>query len=291
VSLAKRGRLKEAAVAGENIRPELEERPDLAFILTNIKNVIRDKCFSGDYQGVIDDTIELKVVFGPDAISVDIAFLLAVSLAEIGRKEEANILGSRLIREFEVKPDLVFLHNLLIEWQLDLGNKEMVLQIYRELMDHMDEIMEEYQAGDVTEGLLKNLIDQRIQRENEARRVYEEEALIWARELIEAERYEEAIRRINELGDDQDMSLEMKELRDLAIEGFINQERDRAAAYLLRGRQTTDPAKKKEFFLLSYNRLRALTEQYPQSSLIETLNEDIERVETELDKLENAVEY
>jgi hypothetical protein len=291
VSLAKRGRLKEAAVAGENIRPELEERPDLAFILTNIKNVIRDKCFSGDYQGVIDDTIELKVVFGPDAISVDIAFLLAVSLAEIGRKEEANILGSRLIREFEVKPDLVFLHNLLIEWQLDLGNKEMVLQIYRELMDHMDEIMEEYQAGDVTEGLLKNLIDQRIQRENEARRVYEEEALIWARELIEAERYEEAIRRINELGDDQDMSLEMIELRDLAIEGFINQERDRAAAYLLRGRQTTDPAKKKEFFLLSYNRLRALTEQYPQSSLIETLNEDIERVETELDKLENAVEY
>jgi hypothetical protein len=291
VSLAKRGRLEDAAVAGEDIRLELEERPDLAFILTNIKDAIRDKCFSGDYQGVIDDAIELKVVFGPDAISVDIGFLLAVSLAEIGMKEEANILGSRLIREFEAKPDLAFLHDLLIEWQLDLGNKEMVLQIYRELTDHMDKIMEEYQTDNVTEGLLKSLIDQRIHRENEARRVYEEEALIWARDLIEAERYEEAIRRINELGDDQDMSPEMKELRDLAVEGFINQERDRAAAYLLRGRQTTDPAKKKEFFLLSYDRLRALTEQYPQSSLIETLNEDIERVETELDKLGNSVEY
>ncbi len=291
VSLAKRGRLEEAAVAGKSILLELKERPDLAFILTHIKDVIRDKCFSGDYQGVIDDTIELKTVFGPDAISVDIGFLLAVALAEMGMKEEANILGSRLIDEFEAKPDLAFLQSLLIDWQLDLGNKNLILQIYRELVNHMDEIMKKYQTDDVTKGLLKDLVDQRIQKEKEARFVYEEKALIWARQLIEEERYEEAIRRINELGDDQDMTLEMKELKDLAIEGFINQERDRAAAYLLRGRQATDPDKKKEFLLLSYSRLRALIEKYPQSGLVKTLNEDIETVKTELDKLGNAVEY
>jgi hypothetical protein len=150
--------------------------------------------------------------------------------------------------------------------------------------------MKEYQASNVTEGLLKDLLDWRIQREREARLVYEEEALIWARELIEEEQYEEAIRRINELGDDQDMASKMKELRDRAIEGFINQERNRAAAYLLRGRQTTDPVRKKEFFILSYNRLRTLTEQYPQSSLIETLNEDMEAVKIDLDKLGHAME-
>jgi hypothetical protein len=291
VSLAKRGRLEEAAAAGETALLELEERPDLAFILTHIKNVIRDKCFSGDYQGVIDDTIEMKTVFGSDAISVDIGFLLAVSLAKTGMKEEANILGSRLIREFEAKPDLAFLQSLLVEWQLDLGNREMVLQIYRELRDHMDEIVKEYQATDVTEGLFKDLVEQRIQRGKKARLHHEKEALIRARELIDEERYEEAIRVINELRDDQDMTLEMKELRDLAIEKFINRERNRAAAYLLRGRQTTDPYRKKEFFLLAYNRLRTLTEQYPQSSLVETLNKDMKTVETELDKLENAVEY
>ncbi len=290
VSLAKRGRLEEA-VAGETILHELEERPDLAFILTHIKDMIRDKCFSGDYQGVIDDTIELRAVFGPDAISVDIGFLLAVSLAEMGMKEEANILGSRLIHEFEARPDLAFLQSLLIEWQLDLGNRERVLQIYRELTNHMDKIMKEYQAGDVTEGLFKDLVDQRIQREKEARLGHEEEALILTRELIEGEQYKEAIKSINELRDDREMTLEMKELRDLAVEGYIKQERNRAATYLLRGRQTTDPVRKKEFFLLSYNRLRALTEQYPQSSLIETLNKDMETVETELDKLGNAVEY
>ena len=290
VSLAKRGRLEEAAVAGETIPLELEERDDLTFILTHIKDVIRDKFFSGDYQGLIDDTIELMAVFGPEAVSVDMGFLLAVSLSETGMKEEANILGSRLIREFETRPDLAYLKSLLIEWQLDLGNREIVLQIYRELRDHMDLIMEEYQASDVTEGLLKDLLDQRIQREREARLVYEEEALLWARELIEEERYEEAIRRINELGDDQDMASKMKELRDRAIEGFINQERDRAAAYLLRGRQTTDPVTKKEFFILSYNRLRTLTEQYPQSSLIETLNDDMQAVKIELDKLGHAME-
>jgi hypothetical protein len=221
---------------------------------------------------------------------VDIGFLLAVALAEMGMKEEANILGSRLIDEFEARPDLSFLQSLLIDWQLDLGNKEMVLQIYRVLVNHMDEIMETYQADDVIEGLLKDLVDQRIQGEKEARLVYEEKALIWARQLIEEERYEEAVQRINELGDDQEMSLEMKELKDLAIKGFINQERDRAAAYLLRGRQATDPDKKKEFFLLSYNRLRALAEKYPQSSLVEKLNEDMKTVNTEMEKLGKAVE-
>ncbi|MBN1831629.1 MAG: hypothetical protein JW896_05905 [Deltaproteobacteria bacterium] len=259
--------------------------------ISEARDMIRNKFFLEDYLGVVTDTMELKTVFGPDAISVDIGFLLAVALGEMGMKEEANILGSRLIDEFEARPDLAFLQSLLIDWQLDLGNKEMVLQIYRELMDHMDKIMEGYQAGDVTEGLLKDLVDQRTQREKEARLVYEEEALIWARQLIEEERHEEAIRRINELGDDQDMSLEMKELKELALEGFINQERDKAAAHLLIGRQTTDPDKKKEFFLLSYNRLRALTEKYPQSSLTETLNEDMKTVKTELDKLGNAVEY
>ena len=291
VSLAKRGRLDEAAVAGKSIRLELKERPDLAFILTHIKDVIRDKCFSGDYQGVIDDAIELKTVFGVDAISVDIGFLLAVSLSEIGMKEEANILGSRLIHEFEARPDLAFLQSRLIEWQLDLGNREMVLQIYRELRDHMDEIMEVYKAGDVTEGLFKDLVEQRIQREKEARLHHEKEALIRARELIHEEQYEKAIRIIDELRDEQDMTEEMKELRDLAIEEFINQERNRAAAYLLRGRQTTDPDRKKQFFLLSYNRLKTLTEQYPQSSLVETLKKDMETVETELDRLDKAVEY
>jgi hypothetical protein len=291
VSLAKSGRLEEAAAAGETALLELEERPDLAFILTHIIDVIRDKCFSGDYQGVIDDAIELKTVFGVDAISVDIGFLLAVSLSEIGMKEEANILGSRLIHEFEARPDLAFLQSRLIEWQLDLGNREMVLQIYRELRDHMDEIMEVYKAGDVTEGLFKDLVEQRIQREKEARLHHEKEALIRARELIHEEQYEKAIRIIDELRDEQDMTEEMKELRDLAIEEFINQERNRAAAYLLRGRQTTDPDRKKQFFLLSYNRLKTLTEQYPQSSLVETLKKDMETVETELDRLDKAVEY
>jgi hypothetical protein len=290
VSLAKRGRLEEAAIAGETILLELHERPDLAFILTQIKEAIRDKFFSGDYQGVIDDTIELNVIFGPDSIPVDIGFLLAVSLIEVGMKEEANILGSRLIREFETRRDLAFLQNLLIEWQLDLENREIVLQIYRELRSHMDDIMEEFQTNNVTEGLFKDLIAQRIQREREARLVYEEEALIWARELIEEERYEETIQRINELGNDQDISLEMKELRDLAIEGFIDQEIDRAAADLLKGRQATDPFRKKEFFLLSYHRLRASAEQYPQSSRIETLNEYLEIVETKLNELEYTME-
>jgi hypothetical protein len=185
---------------------------------------------------------------------------------------------------------LVFLQNHLVEWQLDPGNRERVLQIYKELTDHIDEIMKEYQSDEVIEGLFNELIGERIQREKDARLDYEEETLTRAQKLIKGEQYKEAIKSINELRDDREMTFEMKELRNLAIEGFIKQERNRAATYLLRGRQTKDPVKKRAFFLLSYNRLRALTEQYPTSSFIETLNRDMETVKTELDKLENDVE-
>jgi hypothetical protein len=59
----------------------------------------------------------------------------------------------------------------------------------------------------------------------------------------------------------------------------------------LKGRQAKDPVRKKEFFLLSYNLLESLTERFPQSSRIETLNEGMEVLETELNKLGNTLEY
>lgn len=265
--------------------------PESITALSVRQDVIRSKYFAGDYQGVIDDIIDLKTSFGPDAISLDIAFLAAASLVEMGKREEATILGGRLIREFEARPDLAFIQGHLIEWQLDLGNRERVLQIYTELTDHMDEIMEGSQAGDLTEGVFQGWIEQRIQRERDARGSHEEDTLKRARELIEEERYEEAIKIIDGLEEGYGRTLEMEEIKDLAIEKIIKRERNRAATSLLRARQTTDSIKKEELLLLSYNRLKALTEQYPTSSLVEKLDRDMETVKTELDKLEIAPEY
>jgi hypothetical protein len=265
--------------------------PEAVTALSMRQDVIRSKYFSGDYRGVIDDIIELKTSFGPNVISLDIAFLAAASFVEVGMREEATILGGRLIREFEAKPDLAFIQEHLIEWQLDLRNRERVREIYTELTDHMDEIMQGSQAGDLTEGLFQGWVEQKIQRERDARGGHKEDPLTRAREMIEGERYEEAIKIIDELGEGHGTTLEMEELKDLAIEEIIKRERNRAATSLLRARQTTDPIKKKELLLLSYNRLKALTEQYPTSNLVEKLNRDMETVKTELDKLETTPEY
>jgi hypothetical protein len=278
---------------GYFLKQEKEKAPYSENItaLSMRQDVIRSKYFSGDYQGFIDDIIELKISFGPSAIPLDVAFLAAASLVEMGMREEATILGGRLIREFEARPDLAFIQGHLIEWQLDLRNRERVLQIYTELTDHMDKIMEGSQAGDLTEGLFRRWIEQRNQRERDAWGSHEEDTLRRARELIEEERYEEAIKIIEGFEEGHGMTLETEQVKDLAIEEIIKRERNRAATSLLKARQTTDPIKKEELLLLSYNRLKALTEQYPTSSLVEKLNRDMETVKTELDKLETAPEY
>lgn len=293
VSLSKQGLLEQASVVGESTLREFEGRPDLIFLRSHAKDMVRDKYFSGDYQDVIDDTIGLESVFGPTVLSTDIEFLLAASLSETGVSEAANTVVGRIFRELEGKSDLAFVRSLLIEWQLDLGDRDRARQIYEALADNTDKMTQTDHTEEPfsLEWLFKDLVKQRIQREKDAQLDFKNQTLIRARDLIEAEQFEEAIKSIDELKDDPDMADEIKGLKALAIEKLINQERNRAAAYLLRARQTTDPIRKESYLLSSYNRLNELTERYPMSSLIEQLNKDMETVKIELDKLERTPEY
>ena len=109
--------------------------------------------------------------------------------------------------------------------------------------------------------------------------------------MIEEENFEEAITTLDELRDDQDMTSEMKELKGLATEELVNRDRNKAAKYFLMARKTTDPKKKEELLLASYDILKELIEQYPSSVLIKKLNYNIEIVKKELAKLGKAPEY
>ena len=332
-------------------------------VFSTKRKEIRDKYFSGDYQGVINDCIELKASFGPDALTPEIGLLFAVSLAEEGMLEEATIVGEQIIHELEGKPDLIFLQASVIEWQLDMGNREKAMQIYEKLMDNLDERealleksermvtetprisphqkvpAEAYASGGTksqeiltTEELLKevdqliqrhefeeaklllvrqrirgqegpeieaidqalktvDLAEERFQQGKNAKLAHEKETLIMARKLIEEEDFEGAITRLDELRDDQDMTAEMRELKEAAIEKLINRERNKAAKYFLMARKTSDLTKKEELLLSSYHILKGLIEHYPSSSLIDKLNDNMEIVTEELAKLGKAPEY
>ncbi len=100
---------------------------------------IQDSYMSGDYKRVIAQCVELEAAFGPDSLTPDVGLLFAVSLAKNNMAEEALNIGMRIAQEMEGRPDLINLRADMIEWQLDMGNREKAMEIYEKLVDNLDE--------------------------------------------------------------------------------------------------------------------------------------------------------
>ncbi len=317
---------------------------------------ILDDYLSGDYQGVINDCVELEATFGPDSLSPEVGLIFAVSLAKRDMVSDALKIGETIIRELEAKPDLIHLRAYLIEWQLDMGDREKALKFYEKLIDNLDEREallsrvrqkfkreekivhrertppmddskgDEVQEPSTIERLLKEidklvqrdafaeakllLIKQRLmaQEETELETIdqifktvdlaeerykkgkitsvtHGEDTLKLAAKLIEEEKFEEAISKLEELKENQDFAHETEEIKELAIEKLINRERNRAAKIFLLAKKTNEPTKRKELLVSSHTILKVLIEKYPSSSLIDKLNSHIKSVENELKKL------
>jgi len=321
------------------------------------KREILNNYLAGNYQGVIDDCIELEALFGPDSLTPDIGLLFAVSLSKKEKLDEAVHIGEKIISEMEGKPDRIHLRANIMGWQLDMGDREKAFQTYEKLVDNLDEseaifnsakkrILSkeiktahheripnddsshdgEVREKDPMEILLKEvdrlvqnhafteakllLIKQRLRVQEEsaletidqalktvdlAEERYgkevktpvspEREKIELATKLIEEENFEEAIIKLNEIQDESEISYETEKLKELAIEKLINKERNKAAKIFLQAKKTSDPAKKEEMLISSYNILKSLIERYPSSNLLEKLNDHLQKVKDELAKL------
>lgn len=113
----------------------------------------------------------------------------------------------------------------------------------------------------------------------------EREALTLARRLIQDEKYEEALTRLEEIEGPGAVDAEVEELKTLALERLVHRERNKAAEYFLLARNTQDPQKKKELLLSSYKKLKVLVDKYPTSSLVEKINDHIRKVREALAEL------
>ncbi|MBW1704859.1 MAG: hypothetical protein JRJ86_06785 [Deltaproteobacteria bacterium] len=111
------------------------------------RNKIMDSYLAGDFKAVINHCLELKSVFGPDALIPEIGLVFALSLGKQGMLKDAINIGEGIAREMEANPDIIHLRAKIAEWHLNLGQREKALHMYDKLTDNLDE----------REGILKGL--------------------------------------------------------------------------------------------------------------------------------------
>jgi len=325
------------------------------------KERIMNLYLDGDYQGVINRCIELEATYGTNALTPEIGLFLSLSLAERGLYEEAVKIGSRIMRELEGKPDLMRLRANLIDWQLDLGDKEGASKIYekltddiqdkeaifkraeerlkeketqtalggtasklasidtdvsekgslKEVLEEVDRLIKKHEYQDAKILLIKHrltleegpdietidqalesvdLSEEKFHKEEIIKASQKNETLSSAMELIEEERFEEAITKLETFEDAQEMSSETGRLKGFAIDKLINRERNKAARLFLMAKNTEDPARKEELLVSSYDLLKVLADNYPSSPLNDKINDHMEKIKRELDKLSEGSE-
>jgi len=145
------------------------------------------------------------------------------------------------------------------------------------------------------EGPETEVIDRALNNIEEAETAYEENVMIketylketyeTAGRLYEKEDYKGAITMLEALGNTRELSAEAADLKNRAVEGLINRERNRAAAIFLEAKKAKDPNKKKELFETSCKILKTLIEDYPKSPLKNKLTSHINIVQREIEKL------
>jgi len=314
----------------------------------------------GDFKAVIKRSLELKEIFGPDALTTEIGLLFALSLAKEGKLEQAIEIGEGIASELDQLPDIIQLRSRIAQWQLKLGRKRQAVHTYEKLTDNQDERMALIQNLDgqinramkydktdtdrflppkpgpdvsvrvgeytmdrllgevnalvrkhayskarilllrerikIEEGPESEIIDRELakieQKEEEfeeqkrIRDAYLKQTLETAKRLIEEEKFEEAVNKLDEIKGDQDLAAESAALKERAVESYINQERNRAAEIFLAAKKTKDPLKKKELLASSYEILKALIDKYPSSPLNQKLKSHIAIVEKEIERLQ-----
>ncbi len=106
-----------------------------------------------------------------------------------------------------------------------------------------------------------------------------------AESLVENERYDEALSKLTLLNEDSVDNIELARLKNAAIQGIINQKRNKAARLFLAAKKSEDPEKKERYLRSCLEILKSLVERFPSSPLIYKVKDHIQKVTAELEKL------
>jgi hypothetical protein len=112
-----------------------------------------------------------------------------------------------------------------------------------------------------------------------------EQTLSHAKQLVEADKFEEAIAAIDALGVKGSVGEAAGALLDEAVSGIVIRERNRAAKAFFSAKQTDDPARREAYLRTSHEILKQLLYKYHSSSLISKIKSNLETVESEMAKV------
>ncbi len=279
LSLAKKGMLKEAVAVGEKIVSQMEGKPDLLYLQAQITEW---HVMLGQKEQAIQSYEKLL-----DNLDGKEALLKRTEKKMTARETPSP--GPALPpppSDTEAMPeDLGSLESVLKRADELTGNKQfhearMLLVKYRITLPDGPELETIDQALKKVDMAEQEHLDGEFAQKRRF-----QEGMTRAKAMIEEERFEEALAELEKLEQERLGNAETRTLSEMATEKLIHQERNKAAKLYLMARNTSDPEKKEELLLSSYNKLKVLIEKYPSSSLITTLNNNLLRVRDELRKL------
>lgn len=280
VSLSKKGMLTEAVDIGERIVRELEARPDLIHLRANLVEWYlglgqREKALQA-YEKLVDDLDERNGIISRIRKEVLFADETGPDKGEETARPGVPPAGA------EADASSGPLKQALEEAERLIENKEFQqakLLLLRQRIRARE--TSEIEALDRATASLERAEKLRYSG-GEVKPVGDEEPLRPVKILIEEEKYEEAIKRLDEIGEDGKATDGVRELRVVATEKLINRERNRAAKLFLMARNTDEPVKKESLLRSSQKILRDLIEKYPYSKLVDKLSDNIHKVEEAL---------
>ncbi len=279
LSLAQKGMLDEAVNIGEGIARELETSPDIVQLRTGIAEWYLQ-------QGQREKAI---LVYEKLADTLDEN---GIDVQSLSRRIAAAEKTALLIGPISDPTQSQWMKEVTVEHLLEEVEKLLEENRFSEARDLL-----RVQAPKVLSTPEKETLNQALKRLELAEENYLEKKISMismnrdmeqARRLLEEERFEEVISKLEALESEEEDSREIKELKQFAIEKLINRERNRAAKIFLAAKETQDPVRKEEYFRKALGILNALVEDYPLSPLNEKLTSHIKIVEEALDKLDKS---
>ncbi len=272
LSLAENNMLTEAIETGEAVAGQLEGKPDLIHLRAGIIDWLLKKGEEEEalkvYERLVDNINERDALF--DSIRRVIAHDEREGTEEF-LIEDLLVEASYLYDPGPIKDILNKVEELIMGGSF---SEARLMLLRRRLRAE-----EGPEAGIIEKALNVVVRAEEMHQDNISLR---NRTILKARELIEKEEFRDALEL---LSNEQETDLEIEALKGLATERLINNERDRAARIFLMAKNTENNQRKKELLLSSYNILRDLIETYPSSTLIDKLNNNLSKVEEELEKL------
>lgn len=276
LSLARKEMLDEAIDVGETIARNLETSPDrlqlnLKIAEWYLRTGQKEKAIHV-YEKLTDTLDENEIIV--QALKNKIASSESVG-PETGQRIPIQIQPQRL--EVDINNLLEAMVKLLEENRFNEARDLLIPLRRRTLTAAEMELVD--QASKKLEQAEEDYLEEKISIISMKRDMEQ------ARKLLEEERFEEVISRLEAIESEHEDSREINELKQFAIEKLINRERNRAATIFLAAKRSEDAEKKQAYLYDALEILKSLILKYPSTSLNNKLISNIETVEAEIDRL------